>query len=240
MIILLPLLFSSVFADTLCNDGWISHSIGSGACSHHAGVSRVCSDISPCPPHQCSGGYSCVDNSCSADETHESYSVSSSFTASGGYSTSNGSFGDRQDRRGGGGNRAYGEEKIVGLVAAVGLASIIVGLIGAQLDEEYRADEEAALIAAYENVNIVNSERKARYSKLIDALGKDKTERVVAFLAPGNCFIDNKNSNGILIRTSADLIVEINKNEADTISGDKKAIDKYMSIKATKKEYCVD
>ena len=30
--------FTLVLPDTLCNDGWVSGSVGPGTCSHHGGV----------------------------------------------------------------------------------------------------------------------------------------------------------------------------------------------------------
>ena len=40
LLFLLFLLFNNSYADAICNDGWISKSTGSGACSWHGGVKK--------------------------------------------------------------------------------------------------------------------------------------------------------------------------------------------------------
>jgi hypothetical protein len=133
-----------------------------------------------------------------------------------------------------------GSLKTAALVTGVGLAALAVGLVGKHLQDEADSDEESALAAEDEKVRAERRERAVKYSKLIDALGEDKAERVITFLTPGNCFVDNTATKGLLIRTESGLIVEINKGAADTIAGDQKALDRYARMKAASKEHCIN
>lgn len=44
------LLISIAVAGSICNDGWVSASEGSGTCSHHAGVARFCDGVDQISP----------------------------------------------------------------------------------------------------------------------------------------------------------------------------------------------
>ena len=194
----------------------------------------MCTGASPCPPHQCDGGYSCEGGDCVANRIHRPVSgVGGGAGGGGGRSGGLNLPGSAPDL-------SSGSFKTAALVTGVGLAALAVGLVGKHLQDEADADEEAALAAEDEQVRAERRERAMRYSKLIDALGEDKAERVITFLTPGNCFVDNTGTRGLLIRTESGLIVEVNKGAADTIAGDQKALDRYARVKAASKEHCIN